>query len=427
MGSEQHVDAIVVGGGPAGSTAAAVLARAGRSVAVLERARFPREHIGESLLPHVWYTLDRIGAVDLVAKAGFQRKHSVRFVSADGRMSRPFLFQEHKDHPSSQTWQVERATFDRLLLEHAEASGAVVHQGTRAKALIEEDGRVVGVRAEGPDGPLELRAPWTIDASGRDGFVRTLRGWRNREEALERLSYWTYYRGIEVDPQTAHATTVVQVPEDGWFWFFPMGDGRLSVGVVARREVLHRHGKDPATVWEEVIKLNPWLAERLQGGERVAPIEVTSDYSYRSTYSADDGVVLTGDAFAFLDPVFSSGVFLAVRTGEEAARGVLSALDDGRTDAGVFAAYGEWVCRGIEAMRSLVFSFYDPDFSMGALVRAHPELHGDVTDLLIGDLFRDYADLQQALAELGTVPPVLGYGGARVQSVEARPPTAGAA
>lgn len=410
----EELDAIVIGGGPAGSVAANVLAQAGRRVAVLEKSAFPRYHVGESLLPYGWWTLDRIGVLAKVEAAGFQRKRGVRFVSADGRMSRPFRFGEHLDHDAADTWQVDRAVFDRLLLDHAGEHGARVMMQTSATALVEEGGRVVGVDAVTPAGPARLRAPWTVDCSGRDGFVRTLRGWRNTEKALDRIALWAYYQGVSMDAETAVSTTVIQVPEDGWLWFIPMANGITSVGVVARRDVLYRNHRDREAVWAEQVAKNPWLDQALAGAERTSGVDVTADYSYRSSFCADDGVVLAGDAFAFLDPVFSSGVFLALRTGEEAARGVLAALDTGRTDAGVFAAYGEWVCRGIEAMRSLVFSFYDPDFNMGSLIRAYPDLRGDVTDLLIGNLFREYDALNRALDELADVPGPLPYGRARV-------------
>jgi flavin-dependent dehydrogenase len=413
----EHADVVVIGGGPAGSAAAATLARRGRRVVVLEKSRFPRYHIGESLLPYAWWTLERLGALDAVKSRAFQAKYSVRFVTPDGRESQPFTFSDHLDHEAAGTWQVERATFDALLLDHARESGAVVHAQTPVTGVIEEGGRVVGVRGRGPGGPITVRAPITIDASGRDGVVRTLRGWRRAEPSLQRMALWTYYEGIPREAGIHEgATTVVSIPGGGWFWYIPMRDDQISVGVVAKADDLFAHTKDPEAAFAQAVALNPWLAARVAEGRQVGGVAATADYSYRSTYCAEDGVVLVGDAFAFLDPVFSSGVFLALRTGEEAAIAADAALRDGDTSAAAFAAYGAWACAGIEAMRALVFSFYDPQFSMAKLVRAHPELKGDVTDLLIGNLFRDYTALVGALSEVGTVPAPLPYGGARVTS-----------
>lgn len=407
------LDVVVVGGGPAGSAAAITLAHAGRRVTLVEQARFPRYHIGESLLPHCWHTLDRLGVREQVEQAGFQSKRSVAFVTPQGKLSRPFRFDEHLDHPAARTWQVDRARFDALLLDHAARSGVRVLSQTRATGLVEHGGQVSGIHARGPDGPLTLHAPWTLDASGRDGFVRTLRRWRHPEPALQRLALWTYYEGADLPGALAEATTIVQLPDEGWAWLIPMPGGRLSVGIVAHREAWEGNARDRQAAWDTMIPRNPWLAARLEGAKQVEPIDLTTDYSYRSAHCADNGVVLAGDAFAFLDPVFSSGVFLALRTGEEAARAVHGALNVDRTDAAAMQAYGEWVCEGIEAMRALVFSFYDPEFSMGQLVREHPELRGDVTDVLIGHLFKDHTPLRDALRRLGTVPDPLPYGRAR--------------
>jgi flavin-dependent dehydrogenase len=241
--------------------------------------------------------------------------------------------------------------------------------------------------------------------------VRRARGWSRPEPSLQRIALWSYWDGFPRDPGLhGGATTVVSVPDDGWFWVIPMQHGRTSIGVVARGDVLFAETKDPAEALTRAVQRNPWLAERVAGCEQVDGVHVTRDYSYRSAFCADDGVVLAGDAFAFLDPVFSSGVFLALRTGEEAAWAVDEALRVGDVSARAFQAYGEWACDGIEAMRALVFSFYDPKFSMSNLVKAFPDLRGDVTDLLIGNLFRDYATLMTALDQVGTVPARLGYG-----------------
>ena len=279
---------------------------------------------------------------------------------------------------------------------------------------------MTGVEASAPDGPVRVIAPWTLDASGRSGFVRSHKGWTIPEKPLCRSSLWTYYKGLEMSAERRTETVIARTPHDGWFWVIPMANDIYSVGVVARPEALGDLGTQRAASWRRQVAMTPWVADLLGHTEPCAPIRAITDLSYRSRYCADDGVVLLGDAFGFLDPVFSAGVFLGMRTGEAAADSVLQALEAGRTDAATMSGYGEAVCAGVEQMRALVYSFYNPAFSMGELARAHPELVGDITDVLIGDLFKPHNQLMNALRVLGTVPPPVPHGRARERASPSR-------
>ena len=412
MENGNHRDVIVIGGGPAGSTAAAVLAQKGRRVLLLEKEKFPRYHIGESLLPYAYFTLERIGALERIKNSPFTKKHSVQFVSIDGRASVPFYFFKHLTHEASQTWQVLRGDFDQLLLDNARERGAEVMEETTVKELIQPNGAVVGVRAVTRDGAVqEFHAPMTIDATGRDAFAVTRNGWKVRDPYLNKIAIWTYYKGALRSPGVDEgATTVAYVPEKGWFWYIPLADDIVSVGVVAEKNYLYTDTKDLAAIFHREVKKNAWIEKHLAAGQQFGPYRVTGEYSYRSRHCASDGLVLAGDAFGFLDPVFSSGVFLALRSGELAADAVDAALHAQDVSAERFGEYGEQVCFGIESMRKLVYAFYNQAFSFGALVSQFPHLRGDVTDCLIGNLFRDFQPLFHAVAKFAAVPEPLSHG-----------------
>jgi flavin-dependent dehydrogenase len=411
-------DAVVVGGGPAGSTAAALLAMKGRRVVVLERERFPRYHVGESLLPYCYFTLDRLGMLEKLARSHFPKKYSVQFVSPEGRLSVPFYFFQHYDHPASTTWQVLRSEFDAMLLDNAREKGAEVLHGASARELVREDGTVVGVRTDAG----EFRGTFTIDATGRDAFAVSRNGWRVRDAYLNKIAVWTYYRGAKRDPGLDEgATTVAFVPERGWFWYIPLPDDVVSVGVVAEKDYLYRGARDLGEIFRREVGNNRWIEEHLAQGRQFGDHFVTGEFSYRSRHCASDGLVLTGDAFAFLDPVFSSGVFLALRGGELCADAVDAALEAGDVSAARFADYGARLCEGIEAMRKLVYGFYNPGFSFKEFLMEFPHLKGDLTDCLIGHLFRDFKPLFGAMAKFAPVPEPLPHGGPLLVGETARP------
>ncbi|MBL9152924.1 MAG: FAD-dependent oxidoreductase [Verrucomicrobiales bacterium] len=408
-------DVIVIGAGPAGCTTAALLAEKGRRVLVLEKEKFPRYHIGESMMPFCWYTLNRLGLAEKMDEIGFTQKLSVQFVATDGMVSRPFYFFQHYDHPSATTWQVERMVFDQMLMDKARGNGAVVLEETKVLDTIrdESDGRIVGVRSESRDGRQDTWfAPVTVDATGRDALMVSKNRWRSRDPMLNKVAIWTYYEDAVRDPGLdAGSTTVAYLPGKGWFWYIPMRDNRVSVGVVAERDYLFRDTRDPAEIMAREIHENKWIESHLAPARQVGEYWVTGEYSYRSKYCADDGAVLVGDAFGFLDPVFSSGVFLALKSGELAADAIDEALTAGDVSAGRFQHYGEQVCLGMERMRKIVYAFYNENFSFGKLVKAHPELRPKLTDLLIGNVYgMEFDDLFAAIEEICALPADLDYG-----------------
>lgn len=408
-------DVIVVGGGPAGSTTGALLAEKGHDVLVLEKEKFPRYHVGESLMPFCYFPLERLGLVDTLMESGNPRKYCVQFVRQDGFLSQPFYFFQHFDHPSSTTWQVWRSEFDKMIMDKARENGASVLEETQAKSLIKSDNRVEGVVVESKDlGKLELRAPLVIDASGRDCFAAHKEKWLVRDPELKKIALWTYYKGAKRDPGLDEgATTVAYLPGKGWFWYIPLSGDMVSVGIVAEHQYLFNGStKDHAEIFQREVQNNEWIKEHLAEGEQTGEYRVTGDYSYRNRYCAIDGLALAGDALGFLDPVFSSGVFLALKSGVMLADAVDEALKTNQPlDASCFENYGKRMQSSIETMRKIVYAFYDEDFSFGDLVKRGDHLRAALTDCLIGNVDdQDFKELFESMSDLAELPEPVKHG-----------------
>jgi flavin-dependent dehydrogenase len=414
MNGENQFDALIIGAGPGGSSAAAILAEHGHRVLVLEREKFPRYHIGESLLPFTFQPLQRLGMIDRMRQSAFVKKYSVQFVSPSGRASQPFYFFDRYDRESvAQTWQVLRSEFDQMLLDNARDKGANVIEETTVKELIKDAGRVVGVRAETKGGPVtEYRAPITLDASGKEAFCAVRNGWRLKDPFLNKIAVWTYYKGAQRDEGIdAGATTVAYVPEKGWFWYIPQHNDMISVGVVAEGKYLTRGGvKAPEAIFQREIEQNQWIKQHLARGKQQGQYFLTSEYSCHSKYCGCEGLLLIGDAFAFLDPVFSSGVMLALKSGTMAGDEVHQALIERCFSPERFARYGRFMREGVENMRRLVYAFYDPKFSFRALTTKYPDAVGTVTDCLSGDVNKDFSGLWAQIEEFVPLPEPMPLG-----------------
>ena len=413
MPNSLNYDTVIIGAGPAGSAAAALLAEQGLRVVALEREKFPRYHIGESLLPFTFQPLQRLGLLDKMRQSAFVKKYSVQFVSPNGKASQPFYFSTRYAPEVAQTWQVLRSEFDLMLMENARAKGAKVLEETTVKELIQEDGVTRGVRAQSKNGDLlEFRAPMTLDCSGREAIAPTRLNWRIREPRLNKVAVWTYYRGaLRDEGMDGGATTVAYVPEKGWFWYIPQHRDMISVGVVAEGKYLTRDGvRTPKDIFNREIEQNAWIQQHLACGKQEGPHYITSEFSWRSRYCAADGLLLAGDAFGFLDPVFSSGVMLALKSGMAAADAIKAAHDAQDFSASRFTEYTRLIREGLENMRKLVYAFYDPNFSFRKLTNKYPDLTGDITDCLSGDVNKDFSRLYQAVAETAEVPEPLPYG-----------------
>jgi flavin-dependent dehydrogenase len=414
MTNENKFDAIIIGGGPAGSSAAAILAEKGHRVLVLEREKFPRYHIGESLLPFTYEPLQRLGLIDPMKQSQFVKKYSVQFVSPSGKASQPFYFFTRYDRETvAQTWQVLRSEFDEMLLNTARERGAMVREETEVKELLKDGERVIGVRAQQKNQPVQdFYAPITLDCTGKESFAAVREGWRVRDPFLNKVAVWTYYQGAKRDKDIDEGTTTVAfVPEKGWFWYIPLHNDMVSVGVVAEGKYLSRDGvRDPREIFHREVEQNLWIKEYLSCGQQAGKYFVTNEFSFHSRYCASEGLLLVGDALCFLDPVFSSGLMMALKSGVMAGDLVSQAIRENDFSPGRFAEYGRVMREGVENMRKLVYAFYDPNFSFRKLTDKYPELAGDVTDCLSGDVNKDFSRLWKAVEEFARVPDELPYG-----------------
>ena len=414
MTSNDQYDCIVIGGGPAGATCATILADHGRRTLVLERGRFPRFHVGESLMPQTYWTFKRLGVLDALRESHFVRKESVQFVTASGKESRPYYFTDRDPNEWSTTWQVRRDEFDKLLLDNARAHGAEVREGVGVRRVLFEGDRAIGVAVSpaprtadasvakssdddeiSTDTSSEILAKVVVDATGQSALLSRQLRIITPDPKLRKGAIYAHYRGgLRDTGRDEGATLILHTPNrEGWFWYIPLPDDIVSVGVIGDPLYLfHGRGDDPGATLSEEIANCPAVRRRLIGAERASGVYVTSDLSYRADRMAGDGWVLVGDAFGFLDPVYSAGVLLALKGGEFAADAIHDALEAGDVSGERLGRFAPELTTGLHRMRMLVHAFYDKGLSFGAFFRDHPEHRDRMVRLLIGDLFTDEID-----------------------------------
>lgn len=391
---KNEYDCIVIGAGPAGCTVSTLVAQAGFSTLLVEREKFPRFHIGESLMPEAYWTFKRLGVLDRMKTSAFVKKISVQFVSHTGRESQPFFFTEHDPRECSVTWQVERAKFDQLLFRNAREKGADCFDETRVHDVLFEGERAVGVRLQTGDGPVrEVRSRVVADCTGLSAMLAHRLSLKIDDPEFHKAAIWGYYRNARRDPGDAGGATIILHTESkrSWFWFIPLADNITSIGVVGNNDYLLKGRGKPAAVFEDELVRCPALVSRLMDAHLVSDFRVAKEFSYWTKQHAGDGWVLAGDAFGFIDPIYSSGVFFALKSGEMAADAIADGLRSGDTSG---MQLGKWAAdfqSGTQWVRKLVKAFYTNPFSFGQFMRRFPQHRGNLVDILIGRIFYDGA------------------------------------
>ena len=387
-------DCLVMGAGPAGSTVAALVADAGFSTLLVEREKMPRFHVGESLMPETYWTLKRIGVLDRMRASTFVRKVSVQFVGHTGKESQPFFFQQHDSRESSQTWQVERADFDQLLFDNAAEKGADCFDQVRVLDVLFDGPQAIGIRLKDTHGRTrDVGGRVIVDATGQQALLANRLDLRVDNPKLKKAAIWSYYRAARRDPGSNGGATVIfhTKSKKSWFWFIPLRQDVTSIGVVSDNDYLLKGRAKPARVFEDELDQCPALVARLATAERTDEYRVAKEFSYHTREQAGAGWVLVGDAFGFIDPIYSSGVFFALRSGEMAADAIVEGLKQEDTSAEQLGKWSAEFRAGTTWIRKLVDAFYTDHFSFGKFVREHPEHRGNLIDLLIGRIFYDGA------------------------------------
>jgi len=354
-------DVAIIGGGPAGSTAAALLARAGRRVIVFEREKFPRFHIGESLLPFSMKAFSRLELREKFLRAGFLKKFGGEIFGACSERGTKFYFKDGFRSQTDHAYQVTRADFDKVLLDHAAECGAEVHEETSVDR-VEFSKEDVELAIRRNSSSHSIRTRYVIDASGRTSVLGRQFKIKTTYDHLQKLSIFAHYDGVWRAEGIDGTLTLLIRGIDRWFWVIPLTTARTSIGVVLDKEVFRQSKLRAEDFLEQALAEQPIIAKRMTNARRVSEVYVEADFSYRSARLQGDRWLLAGDAAGFIDPIFSSGVFLAVFSGEQCADVLNEVLDHPGKARRLFRRYDRAVNRAMDIYLRFVNAWYTKEF-----------------------------------------------------------------
>jgi flavin-dependent dehydrogenase len=363
----EFFDVIIVGGGPAGSTAGTLLAKQGRNVAIFEKERFPRFKIGESLLPGSLCTFERMGVKEKIDRADVVVKHGGKIVSACGARTNRFLFSNVFRCKYPTAYQVERSKFDQILLDHAAETGCQVRQGEAVTDFsCDPDGVTIKTATEA------FRARYLIDCSGRNSLVGSRLNLRRNYSDLQKFALYAHFEDVDRAPGIEGGLTQMIRARDRWFWLIPITAKKTSIGVVLDAQTFRRMKLSPEAAFHRMLNEHPKVIEQMPRARRITEVYATGDFSFRNERLADERWVLAGDAAGFIDPVWSTGVFIAVFSGEKAADMLDRILRQPDRRAVEFGRYERHVGRVIDLYLKLIRSWYTQEF---AEVFFYPQKH----------------------------------------------------
>lgn len=395
-----ETDVLVIGGGPAGTTAATFLARKGWRVLLLEKDRHPRFHIGESLLPMNLPILQRLGVLERVHAIGTFKRGADFPVSgkAEGAEYNTFLFERALHPVFGHAYQVNRDEFDQMLFAHARDNGVDAREGVKVERIdFAADGRPLHAHARNEDGSALVVSPrYVVDASGRDTFMGNRFKLKRKNAKHQSAAIFSHFQGVQRRPGEDQGNITVQRFQHGWMWLIPLPRGVMSIGAVCFPSYLKQRRGENEKFLMDTLLAEPQIAARMQGAQRVAPVHVTGNYAYGCTRMAGPGWIMAGDAYAFVDPIFSSGVFLAMDSAEQAANAVDGALREPTREAALQAAMARRMDRGLRWFQWFIYRFNTPVMKhLFANPRNNWQVEQAVISMLAGDIFDNPAVIRR--------------------------------